>query len=779
MARPQRARYNAVAVRRLAAVLVLVLLWPALALAQPAATGRYRATVLARGTRRPVLGAMVTLGDLQGVTAEDGTVTIDAVPAGEQRLIVEAGGFERIEDTVRIAANEVLEDVIRMTSEGDNPYETVVRAARPREEVARQTLQREELRSVPGTFGDPLRAILNLPGIARAPFALGLLLVRGTGPDDSAVFVDGHEVPNLYHFLGGPSVLNGDLLERIDYYPGGFGVRYGRAIGGTLDVETHPGDATAWHGDAEVDLIDANLFVEGPVLGGSVAAAVRRSYVDAILPLVLPDPEEGSTLAVVPVYYDAQLRADRKFGPNHRLTLLAFGSDDKLDLASSDEAAGQDIELDAHIAFWRVQGTWKARLGRDLTSTFSPMVGRDILTLDTGTGTSADLAFVSLRLREEVSYKPVRGLELRAGTDLELLQETIFAQVPAIPEWRTLNTPCSGGGGGEGDGNRAVNDQGDLSNDQTVERHQDLVSTALYAEAIWDVGGGLRLVPGLRVERYAYGQVHPVVADPRLTIRYAFDDRTSFKTAVGVYTQPAPPQFIDREFGNPRLAPEHAEQYAVGIERKLTDVIELDAQLFYSARHDLVTLSDDISVSDTLTRTLFANQGEGRSYGLELLIRHPPTRHFFGWISYTLSRSDTQVAPDQSARPTFFDQTHNLIVVGSLRLDGGWELGGRFRLTTGRPQTPIVGATFDADSGRFCALRGELGAERSELFTQLDLRLEKTWTFDLWRFAVYLDVQNVYNATNPEGRQYDYRFRQQQVIPGIPILPTLGVRGTL
>ena len=765
---------------RLGLLLALALLSPSLARAQPAAaTGRYRATVLARGTRRPVLGAMVTVGNLTGIAGEDGVVTIDAVPAGEQVLIVEAGGFERIEDSVRIAADELLEDVIRMTSEGDNPYETVVRAARPREEVARQTLQREELRAVPGTFGDPLRAVLNLPGIARAPFSLGLLLVRGTGPDDSAVFVDGHEVPNLYHFLGGPSVLNGDLLERIDYAPGGFGVRYGRAIGGTLDVETRPGDATSWHGDAEVDLIDANLFVEGPVLGGTIAAAVRRSYVDAVLPLFLPDPEDGATLAVVPVYYDGQLRADRKLGPNHRLTLLAFGSDDRLELASSDPDAAEDIELDAHIAFWRVQGAWKARIGRKMTSTLSPMVGRDVLTLNTGTGTSADLAFLSLRLREEVTYVPVRGLELRLGADLEQLQETLFAEVPQIPEWRTLNAPCSGGGGGEGDGNRAVNDQGDLSGRQRLERDQDLTHTALYAEAVFDAGGGLRLVPGLRLERYAYGEVSPVVVDPRLTIRYALDERTAFKSAVGLYTQPAPPQFIDRELGNPRLGPERAEQYTVGVERKLTDVIDLDAQLFYSARRDLVTLSNDITVTDTLERSLFANAGSGRSYGLELLVRHPPTKHFFGWISYTLSRSETQLAPGQDPRATFFDQTHNLIVVGSLRLDGGWELGGRFRLTSGRPLTPVVGSTFDADSGRYCAYRGEPGSARGELFTQLDLRLEKTWTFDLWRFSVYLDVQNVYNAENPEGRQFDYRFREQVVVPGIPILPTLGVRGVL
>ena len=45
-----------------------------------------------------------------------------------------------------------------------------------------------------------------MPGVARAPFGLGLLVVRGANPSDTGVFIGGEPIPVLYHFLAGPSV---------------------------------------------------------------------------------------------------------------------------------------------------------------------------------------------------------------------------------------------------------------------------------------------------------------------------------------------------------------------------------------------------------------------------------------------------------------------------------------------------------------------------------------------------------------------------------------------
>ena len=102
-------------------------------------------------------------------------------------------------------------------------------------------------------------------------------------------------MPILYHFLGGPSVLTPSLMDKIDFYPGGFGVHYGRATAGVLDVTTKTDAATQLHGNADINLLDASGSIEGPLGGGVTGAlAARHSYIDQWLPLVIPK-QQGST----------------------------------------------------------------------------------------------------------------------------------------------------------------------------------------------------------------------------------------------------------------------------------------------------------------------------------------------------------------------------------------------------------------------------------------------------------------------------------------------------
>jgi hypothetical protein len=115
--------------------------------------------------------------------------------------------------------------------------------------------------------------------------------------------------------------------------------------------------------------------------------------------------------------------------------------------------------------------------------------------------------------------------------------------------------------------------------------------------------------------------------------------------------------------------------------------------------------------------------------------------------------------------------------VVSWKPGGGWELGARLRAATGRPDTPVVGSTYDADSGGYNAVIGEERSIRTPFFQQFDVRVEKSWLFKTWSLGVYVDVQNLFNADNVEGVEWDYRFRESVPITGIPILPTLGIRG--
>src|SRR5690606_259835 len=116
-----------------------------------------------------------------------------------------------------------------------------------------------------GTRGDALRTVEILPGVARPPFGTGALIVRGSAPNDSQVFLDGSPVPLLYHFGGLTSFTNTRMLERIDFYPGNFSVRYGRKIGGILEGGARDPSPERLAGVVDVNLIDASLLVEAPI----------------------------------------------------------------------------------------------------------------------------------------------------------------------------------------------------------------------------------------------------------------------------------------------------------------------------------------------------------------------------------------------------------------------------------------------------------------------------------------------------------------------------------
>ncbi|HEX4405898.1 MAG TPA: TonB family protein [Polyangia bacterium] len=135
--------------------------------------------------------------------------------------------------------------------------------AAPPREVTKRTLGAEELTNAAGTRGDALRVVELLPGVARPPYLQGFLLIRGSGPDDSQVVFEGGPVDRLYHFGGLTSFTNARLLDHIDLYPGNFSARYGRKVGGIVDVGVRDPKRDAVHSVVDVNLIDASVLIEG------------------------------------------------------------------------------------------------------------------------------------------------------------------------------------------------------------------------------------------------------------------------------------------------------------------------------------------------------------------------------------------------------------------------------------------------------------------------------------------------------------------------------------
>jgi outer membrane receptor protein involved in Fe transport len=177
----------------------------------------------------------------------------------------------------------------------------------------------------------------------------------------------------------------------------------------------------------------------------------------------------------------------------------------------------------------------------------------------------------------------------------------------------------------------------------------------------------------------------------------------------------------------------------------------------------------------------FANTGRGRIYGGEFMIRYRPANsRFFGWIAYTLSRSERASSKSEDLHLFEWDQTHILSALGNVKLGRGWSIGSRFRYVTGAPYTPYLGGVLDLDAGAYSPVTGSTPfTARLPAFHQLDLRVDKTWEFSRMKLMAYLELRNTYNRRNAEGKNYSYDYAQSANQSGLPILPVLGLRGEL
>jgi hypothetical protein len=203
-----------------------------------------------------------------------------------------------------------------------------------------------------------------------------------------------------------------------------------------------------------------------------------------------------------------------------------------------------------------------------------------------------------------------------------------------------------------------------------------------------------------------------------------------------------------------------------------------DVTGFYKELWNLVSKTDRVTVDQNgLSHPLvYDNAGRGWVYGVELLVRHELTEHFSGWLAYTLSRSQRRDSGQTDRRPFDFDQPHILTAVATYLLPRNWQVGGRFRLVSGTPITPVVGAVANVTSDRYDPTYGPTNADRIAPFHQLDLRIDKRWIYKAWMLNAYLDIQNIYNRANPEGVTYNYDYRKSTVKQGLPIFPIVGLR---
>ena len=294
----------------------------------------------------------------QAVADSDGNFAMVGLEPGPWILSVASEGLTTETLEVRVESDSIVELQVPMTAPDFEPQDdadatVTIRAQRVSPEVTERRLTAEEIQYLPGSSGDVVKAIQNLPGIARAPLGIGQLIVRGNNPEDTAYNLDGSPIPLVFHFGGLTSVVSSDLLDEVAFLPGNYSVRYGRKLGGVVDLRTTSGLPDESKRYVSVDLYQSALFVQQR-LGDRSALTIagRRSYADVVLGPVLNQIDGLRVQA--PRYYDGQIRFQYQ-GDAGDWDLMLFASDDRFRFLGGDQDGEELVVAGFADQFQRVR----------------------------------------------------------------------------------------------------------------------------------------------------------------------------------------------------------------------------------------------------------------------------------------------------------------------------------------------------------------------------------------------------------------------------------------
>ena len=715
-------------------------------------------------TGQPILGASVFLeGTEKGAQTDfDGNYRITNITPGSYNLIVSYVGFETqttFNVIVRSKGTPAYNFVLLESTESLD--EVVVtnanKISRPKETpLSTQSLSAVEIATYPGSNNDVVQVAQTLPGVS--PSIGGFrndLIIRGGAPNETVYYLDGMEVPNINHFstqgsAGGPvGLINVSFIDNVTLSTSAFGAQYDNPLSGVLQFSQRTGNSRSLSGNFRVSASEAALTLEGPLFKGTLEDAkttflvsARRSYLQFLFEVI--------GLPFRPNYWDYQYKINHKIDAYNEISLTGLGSIDDFSVEAPDDF---DPEQQAQLEQAPFIEQRTNAIGISWRNRFKDGSGFMQTTLSNNTLNNEFTRFEDPENETGVIF---------SNDAVESETKLRYQLTKFLGDWK-LTT------GFNAQYSYYENNTANLTDNNFFSTEIDFFKYGLFANVTRSFfNEKLDVSFGFRADDDSFVEDNTLFStfSPRLSLSYEFAEDWRVNGSLGSYYKLPPYTILGFRDNNDVLVNRDvdytvSDHYVIGLQHYFGPSASISLEGFYKRYDDYpVSVLDGVSLAnkgadfEVLGSEDVATVGQGRSYGVELQFQQKLSNNFYGIFAYTWFYSEFTGFDSNEYLPSVWDSRHLMSFTGGYKLPKNWEISARYRFAG---ETPFVPTDLDATLANYPEVildYSRLGEEKLDVFSQLDLRIDKKWNFKNLSLDVFIEAQNVLGQEIPQPTQF-------------------------
>lgn len=681
---------------------------------------------------------------------------------------------------VRLEANTQLQEVVIWSDKKEAGIQATHMGA--------NEIPMAQIKNTPAVLGeaDVMKTIQLMPGVQAGVEGSAGLYVRGGGPDQNLILLDGVPIYKVDHLFGFFSVFTPEAVKKVTLFKSSFPARFGGRLSSVVDVRTNDGDMNKYHGTVSIGLLTSKLNFEGPLIKDrtSFNISARRSYLDLIAKPFMPKDEKMSYY-----FYDLNAKVNHKFSDRSRLYLSVYNGKDhfKNDIKEfkDDDVVLSDDKSKMNWGNTIVSARWNYIFNNRLFSNTTVAYSKYDMSLGSSSyyaGNNNKSAYKadynsgiedwSYRIDFDYNPTPAHHIKFGAGYLYHRFKPEVATtriqekEENALPQ-DTLycNTPNS-----------------------RIYGHE----VSAYVEDNFDLTSRLRMNAGLHFSMFRVQKKSYFSVQPRLSLRYQLLRDVALKTSytkMSQYTHllSSTPIAMPTDLWVPvtsKVKPMQAHQVSLGAYYTGIRGWEFSVEGYYKSMKNVLEYKDGVSFFGSSTGWEDkVEMGHGRSMGLEFMAQKTLGKTT-GWIAYTLAKSDRKFGRggvnDGQRFPYKYDRRHNLSLTVNHKFNDRIDVGASWIFATGGTTTIPEEVTAVIRPGDDPAGQGDYynpdGSslptypwEANHIDRRNNYRLPSTHHLNVginfnkktkhglrtWNISIY----NVYNAMNPT---FVYRKDKQE-----------------